>query len=156
MHNICLFAGTTEGRKLAAFLSKQDISLTVFVATEYGKTLLTGVKNINVQQKRLTVDEMAAVMKEKSFDIVIDATHPYAAQVTENLIAACEKTNTPYYRLLRNESRYTQDVVTVSNNASAVDWLNQSTGNILLTTGSKELQSFAKYKSVCLMHSEMK
>ena len=143
MHNICLFAGTTEGRKLATFLSKQDISLTVFVATEYGKTLLTGVKNINVQQKRLTVDEMAAVMKEKSFDIVIDATHPYAAQVTKNIIAACEKTNTPYYRLLRNESRYTQDVVTVSNNASAVDWLNQSTGNILLTTGSKELQSFA-------------
>ena len=143
MHKICLFAGTTEGRKLAAFLSKQNVSLTVFVATEYGKRFLTGLKNINIQQKRLTSDEMAAAMKENKFEIVIDATHPYAAQVTENIIAACQSTNTPYYRLLRNESGYTQDVITVPDTAAAIDCLNQSSGNILLTTGSKELQRFS-------------
>ena len=143
MHEICLFAGTTEGRKLSEFLSKQDFRLTVYVATEYGKSLLNNVKNITVQQKRLDADEMTAVMKEKSFEIVIDATHPYAAQVTENIIIACNQTNTPYYRLRRNESGYTQDVITVPDTAAAVDRLNQSSGNILLTTGSKELQKFS-------------
>ena len=35
MYNICIFSGTTEGRKLAEFLSEQQINTTACVATEY-------------------------------------------------------------------------------------------------------------------------
>ena len=38
MCNICVFAGTTEGRELVEFLAGQPVQATVCVATEYGET----------------------------------------------------------------------------------------------------------------------
>ena len=40
MNKVCVFAGTTEGRKLVEFLSEQPICVTACVATEYGEALL--------------------------------------------------------------------------------------------------------------------
>ena len=40
MSKICIFGGTTEGRKLAEFLSGQPCDVMVCVATDYGQTLL--------------------------------------------------------------------------------------------------------------------
>ena len=40
---ICLFAGTSEGRRLAAIL-KDAVDLTVCVATEYGQIMLDGIE----------------------------------------------------------------------------------------------------------------
>ena len=38
---ILIFAGTTEGRELAEFLSGREFPVEVSVATEYGETLLS-------------------------------------------------------------------------------------------------------------------
>ena len=36
-HKILIYAGTTEGRRLAEFLVKREVSVHVCVATEYGE-----------------------------------------------------------------------------------------------------------------------
>ena len=41
---------------------------------------------------------------EEAPDFVIDATHPYAAEVTENIRKACQTSGTEYLRLLRQAS----------------------------------------------------
>ena len=46
MYNICVFAGTTEGRELVEFLAGQPIRVSVCVATDYGETLLPKAENI--------------------------------------------------------------------------------------------------------------
>ena len=74
--------------------------------------------------------------------IIIDATHPYAAQVTENLYKSAEDNNVKYFRLLR-PSTYTGGGMLFESIEKAVEYLKNTTGNILLATGSKEL---AKYK----------
>ena len=83
------------------------------------------------------------VFPHEHFDMVIDATHPYAAEITENIADACAKTGTPYQRLLRKGSDIHKDAVIVPDISAAVDFLNKTTGNILLTTGSKEVFSFS-------------
>ena len=102
MYNICVFAGTTEGREVVEFLADQPAHITACVATEYGELMLPEKENITVSVKRLDEEEMACLFQEQAFDLVIDATHPYAYEVTENIKAACEKTETPYVRLLRS------------------------------------------------------
>ena len=91
MYKICVFAGTTEGRELIEFLSTQPVSVTACVATEYGETLLTPSPNLTVSAKRLTAAEMEALFMAEGFHLVVDATHPYAREVTENIAAACAK-----------------------------------------------------------------
>lgn len=142
MFKICVFAGTTEGRELVEFLSSQPIRVTACVATEYGETLLSHADNLTISAKRLSVEEMEAMFAAERFDLVVDATHPYASVVTENIAAACNHTGTEYLRLLRSGAGAPDDAIFASDIAGAVDYLNCVDGNILLTTGSKELRKF--------------
>lgn len=143
MYKLCVFAGTSEGRRLIEFLSGQSMQIMACVATGYGETLIAKADGLTISAKRLTLEEMERLFAEERFDCVIDATHPYAAAVTENIAAACRNTGTEYLRLAREGGSAPEDAVFVSDAAAAVEYLNTTRGNILLTTGSKELARYA-------------
>lgn len=142
MYKICVFAGTTEGREVVEFLASQPVAVTACVATEYGEALLPHAGKINVSAKRLTREEMEDLFRRESFDLVLDATHPYASVVTENIAESCAATKTEYLRLLRDDAGKKDQGVYVEDIAGAVDYLSGTEGPILLTTGSKELAKF--------------
>ena len=142
MCKICVFAGTTEGRELVEFLADRGVRVTACVATEYGETLLPAAENVTISAKRLTEQEMTEMLQENSFDVVVDATHPYASVVTENIAAACVDAKVEYLRLLRSGGTIPEDAVFVANTEEAAQYLNSVNGNVLLTTGSKELHKF--------------
>lgn len=144
MYRICIFAGTTEGRELVEFLCSQSVLVTACVATEYGETLLPTADNLTISAKRLSLAEITQMLACSSFNLVIDATHPYATSVTENISLACQTTGTKYLRLLREPSEIPSDVLFVSDTEAAVAFLEATEGNIFLTTGSKELDKFSK------------
>lgn len=141
MGNILIFAGTTEGRILCEYLCDQEISTTASVATEYGETVLPNSSFLHVLVGRMDRKKMVEVITRMNFKIVVDATHPYAVEVTNNIKAACKDSNIRYLRLLR-ESIETQDGIYVDCIEGAVEFLNSHTGNALITTGSKDLKVF--------------
>ena len=144
MYKICIFAGTTEGRELVEFLAGQPVAVTACVATEYGETLLPEAANVAVLTGRLTEREILTMLAGSRFDLVVDATHPYAVAITESLKEACRTTGTEYLRLLRRASDVAPDAIYAADADAAVDFLKSTTGNILLTTGSKDLAKFAR------------
>lgn len=144
-----IFAGTSEGRKLAEFLQEHQIWAEVCVATEYGEELLAATEYIQVHTGRMTEPEMENYIQERSrapFRAVIDATHPHAAEVTKNIRTACEKTGMRYVRLLRGQIDLSafSDLVTFSDCEAAAEWLETQNGRIFLTTGMKELPMVAE------------
>lgn len=141
---ILIFAGTTEGRELAEFLSEKKVPVQVSVATEYGETLLTPGEYLTVHQGRMEEAEMEAFLREQNITTVVDATHPYAVVVSQNIRSACQKARVEYIRLLREESTDTADCIFVENVAGAVEFLKTTEGNVLVTTGSKELKAFTE------------
>lgn len=136
---ILIFGGTTEGRELAQWLVEQGYMPTVSVATHYGKQLLP--PSIPVLCGRMDRAQMAACITQNGFSLVIDATHPYAAEASDNIRAACEDAGVECVRLLRQAGKVEGDIQ-VENTAQAAEFLRGTTGNILLTTGSKELEAF--------------
>ena len=135
-----LFGGTGEGRALAEWMLARGLDATVCVATEYGETLLP--EGMKVHVGRLDADGRAALMAD-GYTLVIDATHPYAVEVTENIRAASERTGLPYLRLLRQSDG--EDLCHKAENMTvAAEMLERLPGNVLLTTGSKELDHFAR------------
>lgn len=143
MYKLCVFGGTTEGRELVEFLNTQPCRVTACVATEYGQTLLPEGENLTVSARPLPVGEIGALLQAERFDLVIDATHPYAASITRSIAAACEAAGVEHWRLLRGASEAPEDAVFAENTDEAVRFLSGTEGNILLTTGSKELSKFA-------------
>ncbi len=139
---ICIFAGTTEGRKLTELL-RDSAELTVCVATEYGEVMLEDIEGIRVHGGRMDRDDMAAFFAREAFSRIIDATHPYADVVTENIAAAAEKTGIPVIRILRGGDRHISEAVYVASAAEAAEYLADREGNVLITTGSKEISAYA-------------
>lgn len=144
MSKICIFGGTTEGRKLAEFLSGQPCDVMVCVATDYGQTLLPEAEHVSVSARRLPVGEIVSLLTEHRFDLVIDATHPYAQSITKSIARACRETGTLRWRLLRGASGVSPEHTYVETVSDAAAFLSETEGNILLTTGSKELAGFSQ------------
>ena len=147
MYKVIVFAGTTEGREIAEFLDRKGISAHICVATEYGEQLLQGGQNLEISHERLNAEEMELLIKEKKCEMVIDATHPYAAEVTINIKKACEAAEVSYIRVLRKnqENQNSGDCLYADSVEDAVALLEHTKGNILATTGSKEA---AKYTAL--------
>ena len=124
MNDVILFAGTTEGRQLAEACKGAPLTMHVCVATEYGETLIEPSENVRVLAGHKDAAAMEALIAETGAALVVDATHPYAAGVTEALRAVCEKTGTEYVRLLRAaEHAGTEHCVFVPDTAAAAAYL---------------------------------
>ena len=186
--NIVIFGGTTEGRQLAGYLIQlnkqkkmQNIQVHVCVASEYGAQVLPEDDALKVHVGRLEQADMQEFLQAVQADICVDATHPYAVLVTQNIYQACKVVGVPYVRVRRDMQeepvnadpamqeepgnadpdmqmsgthigdadgkRYTDetsDSIYVGDIQAAVDYLKGVTGNILITTGSKELHLYTQ------------
>lgn len=178
--DIFLFGGTTEGRKIAEAIAEVNrewaahgdaaacdvseasslpISAEVYVATAYGASLLPAGPGITVHVGRLDAEEMTALLvaaRQTSGQLlVIDATHPYAAVVSENILSACAATGVRCLRVERENAGVEE--TTASPEGAALHWVDsieeaaawlagQSSHrpNILITTGSKELAPYTQ------------
>ena len=141
MYKVIVFAGTTEGYEISRFLGENQIPVLACVATEYGSRSLKESSSLHVQAGRLDENEMKELFFREKPELVLDATHPYAAEVTRNIRKACEEAEVSYTRILRTGSEQ-QNAAYVKDTQEAAEYLKGTTGNVLLTTGSKELAAF--------------
>ena len=160
MKEILVFAGTTEGRKLSELLAAAGVCHTVCVATEYGEIVLKRHPFVEVHQGRLDQGEIRDLIRTGNFEVVIDATHPYAECVTRHIKGAVEDLRTvdiavSYLRLLREgdpgaENHVCQSgrVVYFETKEACARALEETEGNILLTTGSKDLSAYCVSEEV--------
>lgn len=137
---IAVFAGTTEGRELCARLSAAGIPARAFAATDYGASRVSGLPGIEPHAGRL--DEAAMTEALEGAQIAVDATHPYAVEATRTIRAAAAAAGVRYVRLAREQTAHSDDDVVVASAEEAAEFLAHTEGNVLLTTGSKELHRF--------------
>lgn len=147
MKKVLVFAGTTEGRELAELLADSNIKCSVCVATDYALELMND-KRLDVNCGRLTEEEMEVLMRDGKFDVVVDATHPYAQIVSQNVRQAADMESISLIRLRRSTESAEEGFVSFKTHEECSAWLSFQTGNILLTTGSKDLGSYAKNETI--------
>ena len=172
MH-VFLFGGTTEGRKIAEAIAEvnrewaahgdasaceagEPLSLPfcaeVYVATAYGASLLPAGPGITVHVGRLDAAEMRALFEAARQTsgplLVVDATHPYAAVVSENILSACAAAGVRCIRVERESTGAGGAALHwVDSIEEAAAWLAAKSShrpNILITTGSKELAPYTQ------------
>lgn len=100
--DILIFGGTFEGRVIAEALSRAGICAHVFTATEYGGSLIETLPHLVVHSQRLDAWQMQDFMIKNRIKRVVDATHPYAREVTANIVQAAHGANVEYIRVVRD------------------------------------------------------
>ena len=146
MKKVIIFGGTTEGKILAEELSEHRIFCLYCVATDYGRQQVEGSSYVRIRSGRMDGKEMLSLFREEIPDAIVDATHPFAQIVKEELDLALEEYGKiPFFRVLRDEENRMQEGCTYF--ASPEDCaaaLERTKGRVLLTTGSKELSVFCQ------------
>ena len=150
--SLAVFAGTVEGRTFCEALSSAGVSAVAFVATEYGNQLMEGLPGIQVRTGRLD----AAAMQEALAGVgtVVDATHPYAVEVSRNIRQAAASIGAEYVRIVRAQADREEygkgadgaaksEPLAFGSASDVAPFLEGKQGNVLLTTGSKELAAYA-------------
>lgn len=147
--DILIFAGTTEGRELAEYAAEIGAGCYVSTATEYGRELLGDHPGICPMAGRMDAEQIGQFIKEKKIRLVVDATHPFARAATDNIRAACIQAGVRYVRCLRAWGRDLWEkpegrkpMAVVDSVRQAVEYLKDTAGNILIATGSKELNLY--------------
>lgn len=148
---IVIFGGTSEGRELSCRLAEAGAQVTVSVASDYGVEEQGTAEGVTVECGPKEEAEIRAMIGDA--DMVIDATHPYAVIVTDNIRRAAEAEGVERLRLLRDESRISgetscpdgddskgrDNLLFAEDARQAAEIAGQMGGRVLLTTGSKDL-----------------
>ncbi len=145
---ILVLAGTSEGRLAAASLEKEGLEVIASTATTYGGELLAKDFKGEITARPLSFAEMVQLITDKKIDKVIDATHPFAVEVTNNVREACRIKGVTYERLEREGEEFAEDegIVKARDVEEAVQLTaereSKIRGNIFLATGSSKLEYY--------------
>lgn len=137
---IIVFGGTSEGEEIACRLADAGLDITVCVATEYGDECQERTGRLKVMAGRQDAAQIEKTVENA--DICIDATHPYAYIASENIRQGCLNAGVRLMRYVRPEASLDDDVIIVEDAAGAAEVLQGIEGNVLLTTGAKELGAY--------------
>lgn len=97
---ILIIGGTSEGRAIARELNARGAEVLVSAATGYGFGLAAG-DGVPVMQGRLGLKELGELIVSRSIRVVVDATHPFAVEISRNAAGACRLTGARYVRFAR-------------------------------------------------------
>lgn len=147
---IFLIAGTEDGRELAEFLVARNFEVTASVVSDYGRRLLETCAGIKINDKPLDKDGLEKILREESFEFLVDASHPYAKNVSANAISAAQAAQIIYIRYERAESDFTYEkIFKVADYGAAARKAAELGKNIYLTTGSRNLKIFVELLRGC-------
>ena len=144
MARILILGGTTEARQLATRLAgREELELTVSLA---GRTAAPAPQQANTRIGGFGgAGGLARYLGDHRFSAVIDATHPYAAIISANAVAAARDYGVPLLLLRRPPwtavagDRWTE----VADVGEAVRRLGNAARRVFLTLGRKHLLPFA-------------
>ncbi|AUM94820.1 TPA: cobalt-precorrin-6A reductase [Clostridium botulinum] len=147
---IALILGTSEGREILSLLNKFTDNILISTATAYGGEILKNYKYKKLNTKPLNKEELSNMLKENQVNILIDASHPYALEVTKNAREVSKDLNIKYVRYERpssvEEFKKNKKVVFLEDYKDLNEALKNIKGNILNTSGSRNIDKILNLK----------
>lgn len=140
--SVWVFSGTRDGNQLAAELVALGVPVVVSTATEYGGRLASKCNSdLQVISGSLGVDTRRELLRSGS-KLIIDATHPFATKISEQLIGFSAELGIPYLRYERPSDVNIEGAVVCSDYSHAAHQAVLTGSRIFLATGSRHLALF--------------
>lgn len=141
---ILVLAGTSDGRDVVKALASGGFDVLACAATRYGASLLEGSGALRISGRRLSGAEIGDMIIENGVKILVDATHPYAEEVSATAVEVCREKEVRYIRYQRPASRVQEHplVIHAKSYPEAAEKAAELGEVIFLTTGSKTLDVF--------------
>lgn len=151
-HTVWLIGGTKDSVAIANKISVLPLSLIITVATPEAKHLYNS--QLDILSGCMNQEEIMQFCRDKIIVAIIDASHPFAVEVSQNAIAIATNLNIPYLRYERDSC--SQDGITVINSFETLLQEEYLLGKrVLLTVGCKVLPKFLPWQDKCTLFTRV-
>ncbi len=142
--NACwVFSGTSDGNQLAAEIKAKGHAVVISASTEYGKELVAQkYPEIVVVSGRKGVEIRRQELRDNSARVIIDATHPFATEISKQLMQLSEELKIPYLRFERPGITDASSASLCTSMEEAAQLALKKGKRLFLATGSKDLATF--------------
>ncbi|MGY0394846.1 MULTISPECIES: cobalt-precorrin-6A reductase [unclassified Fusobacterium] len=145
---IWVVGGTKDSREFLEKFCKKTTDIIVTTATEYGGKLLENLP-VRVVCQKLTYPMMLDFIEKESIDKVIDLSHPYAVEVSENVLKASKDKKIEYFRFEREEISFLPKLYKEFEKIEdIIKYIAEKKGNILVTLGSNNIPFFSQLNNL--------
>lgn len=145
---IWVIGGTKDSRDFLEKYIKIDSNIIVSTATEYGGKLLENF-DIKTSTKKMDKTEMLNFIDEYNITKIIDTSHPYAFEVSQNAMDVADEKKIKYFRFERETIDLLPKKYSKFNDIeSLINYIENLEGNILVTLGSNNVPAFKDLKNL--------
>ncbi len=147
LHAAWVFSGTSDGNALAREMVTQGYGVVVSTASEYGGELaIQDCPGVAVWAGRQGMEARRQALVRQQARVIVDATHPFATLISEQLMTLSSELDIPYIRYERPSTAVPENMLEGVEFCSSMQEAAQraiSLGKrIFLATGSKDLPAF--------------
>ena len=156
---VWLIGGTSDSVEIAKILAANNVLLVVSVATSTAQALYS--KDTRVSVGCMNIEQMQSFCRQENIKAIVDASHPYAVEVSQNAIAFSARLNIPYLRYERKEYR-ASDLPHANSAIIKLDSLDTLLAgdylqghNVLLAIGCKALERFKSWHTRAILYARV-
>jgi precorrin-6A/cobalt-precorrin-6A reductase len=152
---VILLGGTKDSTNIISHLKKNyDVFILTTTTTEYGARLAMEGGSDDTIARPLPKDEIIKILTDEGFDILIDATHPFAAHITQTSAGIARELKIPYIRFERPTTNLENIDTSHIHYVNSFDDAGKliagkfSQGNVLHFAGANTMADIVKYVPV--------
>lgn len=163
MRRIWLIGGTQESAALARAIAQANLSCTVTITTESARSLYPVSSRLCLQVGRLQAPQLPEFLHQHNIGCILDASHPFAVEISQLAIATASQFQLPYLRYERSRlpadgldpPSASEGSATLPNFAAllATDWLLGQ--RVLLTIGYRPLALFREWQTRSMLFARI-
>ncbi|MEO1592956.1 MAG: cobalt-precorrin-6A reductase [Cyanobacteria bacterium J06632_22] len=151
-----LIGGTAESKTLAQALVDQAMPTVVTVTTEAARRLYPQHPLLQVRVGRLSPTDFDDFLQREQVVGILDASHPFATEISKGAIAVSQRHLVPYLRYERPRMPSSEgDIHTVPDLDTLFKhpWLDQQ--RVLIILGFRHLAAFAPWHAHAALHARI-
>jgi len=153
-----LIGGTSESVQLAQAIASLGLPCIVSVTTATAQALYLQTPSLQVWVGRMDTSKIERFLQEQQIVAILDASHPYAVEISQQAYAIASVRQIPYLRFERlaldTQTENTQIIVLDSfETLLAGNYLHQQ--RVLLTVGSKVLPLFRNWQQLSTLYARI-
>ncbi|MGB7273629.1 MAG: cobalt-precorrin-6A reductase, partial [Geitlerinemataceae cyanobacterium] len=144
---IWLIGGTTESAEIARSIAVLKIPCIVSVTTESAKSLYPETSEFTIKVGKLEPDRIQFFLQQENIIGILDASHPYAIEVSQMAIVASQLYDIAYLRYERPQIRESSNAIYLPSFETLLNGEYLTRQRVLLTVGYRPLELFKTWQA---------
>lgn len=152
---IWLIGGTGESREIAQIMACDRIPCVITIATYQGKNLYPMTPHLAVKIGKLESKSIKQLCDQEKIIAIVDASHPFAVNISRNAIHIAQQQSIPYLRYERPPLKPNRQVIEIDNFETLIQGNFLQNKRVLLTVGYQSLPWFQQWQHQAILYARI-